>query len=105
MIDSIDTEKLHEDNDETVMRTASDYYTDKSLSREELIERGKRFWLKFRAFDILYVNGSDKSRLYKGCGIDMEKVDDNGSIINLPLLNRKQILYQILIEQENEIEI
>jgi len=105
MIDSIDTEKLHEDNDETVMRTASDYYTDKSLSREELIERGKRFWLKFRAFDILYVNGSDKSRLYKDCGIDMEKVDDNGSIINLPLLNRKQILYQILIEQENEIEI
>eukprot|EP00535_Pseudo-nitzschia_heimii_P005514 CAMPEP_0197185110 /NCGR_PEP_ID=MMETSP1423-20130617/11181_1 /TAXON_ID=476441 /ORGANISM="Pseudo-nitzschia heimii, Strain UNC1101" /LENGTH=1333 /DNA_ID=CAMNT_0042636077 /DNA_START=94 /DNA_END=4092 /DNA_ORIENTATION=+ len=105
MIDPIDTEKLHDENDTTVMRLASDYYRDSSLSREETINRGKRFWLKFRAFDILYVNGSDKHRLYKDCGIDTNEIDENGSIINLPLLKRKQILYQILLEQENEIEI
>ena len=105
MIDPIDTEKLHDENDKTVMREAADYYKDKSLSREEMIERGKSFWLKFRAFDILYVDGPDKGRLYKDSGINMHEIDKTGSIINLPLLKRKQILYQILIEQENETEI
>mmetsp|Transcript_6990 Transcript_6990/g.17073 ORF Transcript_6990/g.17073 Transcript_6990/m.17073 type:complete len:755 (-) Transcript_6990:3498-5762(-) len=105
LIDPIDTEKLHDDNDPTVMRTASDYYSDRSLNREEMIKRGENFWLKFRAFDILYVDGPDKERFYKDCGIDISEIDESGSIINLPLLKRKQILYQILVEQENEVEI
>jgi ATP-dependent DNA ligase len=105
MIDPIDKEKLHEENDSTVMRTGTDSFGDRSLSREEMVRRGRNFWLKFRAFDILYVSGSDKDRLYKDCAIDRNEIDQSGSIINLPLLKRKQILYQILIEQENEIEI
>ena len=105
MIDPVDTEKLHDENDPAVMRTATDYYRDKSLSKDEMIKRGENFWLKFRAFDILYVDGSDKDRLYKDCGIDIDEIDRSGSIISLPLLKRKQILYQILVEQENEIEI
>ncbi len=105
MLDPIDTEKLHDDNDPTVMRTATDYYRDRSMSYEEMIQRGENFWLKFRAFDILYVDGADKRRLYDDCGIDTSEIHESGSIIDLPLLKRKQILYQILIEQENEIEI
>ena len=105
MIDPMDTEKLHDENDTTVMRTATDFYRDRSLSDKEMIKRGGNFWLKFRAFDILYVDGPDKDRLFKDCGIDINETDESGSIINLPLLKRKQILYQILIEQEHEIEI
>jgi len=103
IIDTIDTEKVHDKDDATVMRTASDYYSDKSTSAEEQIERGKNFWLKFVAFDILYVDGSDKTRLYQDCGL--EKISEGGSIINIPLLQRKQILYQILTQQENQVEI
>eukprot|EP00536_Pseudo-nitzschia_multiseries_P001547 jgi/Psemu1/322119/estExt_fgenesh1_pg.C_190073 len=105
MIDPIDTENLHDDNDDTVMRTATDFYRDRSISREEMIERGRNFWLKFRAFDILYVAGTDKDRLFEDCGIGQNETDKNGSIIHLPLMKRKQILYQILAEQENEVEI
>jgi len=105
MIDPIDTERLHDENDSTVMRTATDYYRDRSLSEEEMIKRGESFWLKFRAFDILYVDGSDKDRLYEDCGIDKNEINKCGSIICLPLLRRKQILYQILAEQKNEVEI
>jgi len=105
MIDPIDIEKLHDENDDNVMRSATDYYRDRSLSREEMVERGKNFWLKFRAFDILYVAGSDKDRLFLDCGMGTNDSDKNGSIIDMPLMKRKHILYQILMKQENEVEI
>mmetsp|Transcript_21953 Transcript_21953/g.60996 ORF Transcript_21953/g.60996 Transcript_21953/m.60996 type:complete len:1287 (+) Transcript_21953:202-4062(+) len=105
MIDPIDTEELHDKNDDTVMRAAKDFYRDRSISREDMIDRGSNFWLKFRVFDILHVAGNDKDRLFEDCGMGPDERDKNGSIIHMPLMKRKQILYQILTVQENEVEI
>lgn len=103
MLDDRDMEKVHDDDDATVMRTAPDNYSDKTTSLEDQIIRGKHLWLKFVAFDILYVNGIDKSRLLRDCGLD--EIGNDGSLINLPLLQRKQILYQLITLQDNEVEI
>ena len=105
MFDPIDIEKIHDKDDTTVMRTASDYYTDKSINLDQQIARGKNFWLKFTVFDILYIDGPDKNRLWQDCGFGLDEIGKGGSIINLPLLQRKQLLYQILTQQKNEVEI
>jgi ATP-dependent DNA ligase len=59
-------------------------------------------WLKIMLFDILFVDGPDARRLLDDCGHKKVRL---GSIINLPLLNRKQILHQLISEQENNVEL
>lgn len=104
LIDPRDIEKFHDENDVTVIRTASGFYSDRSTSFEVKVERGKNLWLKFVTFDVLYVDGPDKNRLFQSCGF-LPDIDKDGSIINLPLLRRKQLLYEVLEVQENEVEV
>jgi hypothetical protein len=103
LVDPIDT-NYHPDrrNDPNVMRTTSQW-NKVELNPEEQASRGRRFWLKFMAFDVLYVEGDDARRLLDDCGVSSDV--PTGSIINLPLLERKQILYRLLTTQENEVEI
>jgi len=101
LVDPIDV-KIHDENEFGVMRTATEYFKDKSTTLEEQISRGENYWLKFMAFDILYVEGPDSKRIFEDCGL--EDVTE-GSIINLPLLKRKQILYRLLTREENFVEI
>ncbi|KAL3903017.1 MAG: hypothetical protein SGILL_010609, partial [Bacillariaceae sp.] len=89
-------------DDPNIMRTKSNW-NKVELDEEEQVARGAHFWLKFMAFDILYVEGEDARRLLDDCGVSSDV--PTGSIINLSLMERKQILYRLLTTQENEVEI
>ncbi|KAG7366607.1 ATP dependent DNA ligase domain containing protein [Nitzschia inconspicua] len=104
LIDPLD-EELHPDEDDpNVQRTSSDYFSKKvTVEHDEKVARGEYFWLKFMAFDILYVDGEDGRRLFDDCGVSSDNA--LGSIIHLPLMKRKQLLYRLLTTQEKEIEI
>ncbi|KAL3924697.1 MAG: hypothetical protein SGILL_000884, partial [Bacillariaceae sp.] len=102
LIDPLDEEYHVHRDDPNVMRTTSQW-NKVELNTEEQVSRGEKFWLKFMAFDILYVDGEDARRLFDDCGISSDI--PTGSIINLPLLERKQILYRLLMTQDNEVEI
>jgi ATP dependent DNA ligase domain len=95
-------ENLHDANDVTAMRTANDFFRDTTTGLDEQVARGENFWLKFMAFDILYIQGRDARRLLDDCGLDRVEI---GSIITLPLIARKKVLYRILTQQPNEVEI
>lgn len=95
-------ENLHAEDDITAMRTANDFFRDTTTSMEEQVARGENLWLKFMAFDILYIDGPDATRLLDDCSLANVEV---GSIVRLPLMRRKQILYRILTQQSNEVEI
>jgi ATP-dependent DNA ligase len=104
MIDPLDEELHSDDDDPNVQRTSAEYFNQKvTVDHQEKVRRGEHFWLKFMAFDILYVDGEDGRRLLEDCGISSDS--SLGSIIHLPLMQRKQLLYRLLTLQENEIEI
>jgi len=69
-------------------------------------DAGKNCWLKYVVFDIIYVGGTDASKLITDACYKRFKVkeDVKGSIINFPLCQRKAILYQLLTPIENFVE-
>ena len=89
-------------NDPNIMR-AKGQWNKVDMDFEEQVSRGENYWLKLMAFDILYVEGDDARRLLDDCGISTDV--PTGSIINLSLMERKQILYRLLTTQTNEVEI
>ena len=90
-----------------VMRVADEFRWIKQASdSHEADEAGKHCWLQYVVFDILYVGGPDVNRLLSDCGMEhLVDSQNSRSIIDLTLMERKQILYQLLEEQTHEIEI
>jgi hypothetical protein len=67
---------------------------------------GEHCWLKFIAFDILYIGGADAQKcISESLHFLKSKPSSAGSILNLDLYQRKCILYQLIQEQENVVEI
>lgn len=103
LLDPLDLHLHDGETDPDIQRVADDNrYKKAAVSTEEEVNRGERMWLKAMFFDVLFVGGPDAKELLDDCGLtDVPP----GSIIHLPLLNRKQVLHQLLSEQENEVEI
>eukprot|EP00980_Cylindrotheca_fusiformis_P025863 scaffold14741_cov135-Cylindrotheca_fusiformis.AAC.13 len=101
LLEEIDTEfHVKRSTDSRVMGNADDWMI--KLPDHDS-DDGKDSWLLFCVFDILYVAGKDATRLLqKDCGLETVSP---GSIINLPCLERKQVLYRVMEEQKSEIEI
>mmetsp|Transcript_4518 Transcript_4518/g.11418 ORF Transcript_4518/g.11418 Transcript_4518/m.11418 type:complete len:797 (+) Transcript_4518:205-2595(+) len=90
------------DTDPNIMRVADDRQFNKPDKKDEKGKVGEHMWLKILFFDILFVDGPDGRRLLNDCCL---KDVPLGSIINLPLLNRKQVLHQLITVQDNKVEI
>jgi hypothetical protein len=67
--------------------------------------RGSECWVKFVAFDVLMVGGPDAKTVLSEVFSPDEPLPDAGSLIHLDGFERKRILYHLLEEQKNEIEI
>jgi len=112
-IDDIDF-KLHaDDSDKNIMTPGvfSARYK-KPARNQDANDPGSVCWLKFVLFDILYIGGPDKNKLFKDSGISLRELapivperDGGGSVINLKLWERKSLLYTLIMPQENEVEI
>jgi ATP-dependent DNA ligase len=112
MLDDRDRNLHHNDTitNSSIMRAADDNRFVKKSKNSEQVEGeddpGKDCWLQFIVFDILYVDGPDAKKLWQDCGLLADDVvQSTGSIVHLTGLQRKQILYRLLEEQPNEIEI
>lgn len=92
---------LHEgEEDVNVMRASAD----KPTKPTDEPEAGADCWLKFVVFDILYVGGPDAARLIsEATALDGDI--PTGSILNLDGFERKKILYRLIEQQANEVEI
>ena len=72
---------------------------------------GANCWMKFVAFDILYVGGPDAQRLmelsnpYRQFLSQQQQEQHEGSIIHLDGFYRKSVLYNLITQQENKVEI
>jgi DNA ligase-4 len=87
----------------SIMRAAEESKFVKPVQDMADNDAGKECWLQFLVFDILYVDGPDAKKLLQECGL--QDVAATGSIIQLSTLQRKQVLYRLLEEQPNEVEI
>ena len=114
---------LHSHNpaDSSIMRAADEFKFvrqsatravrgtgDEAVDGEQAVDPGKECWLQFLVFDILYVGGPDAKKLFDDCGFETDdgaiSPREGGSIIHLPLLQRKKILYQLIEEQPTAVE-
>lgn len=69
-------------------------------------EVGEECWLQFIAFDVLYINGPHAlDFLSKTVSSFALAKKQSGSIVDLECLERKKILYELIDEQDNEVEI
>ena len=70
---------------------------------------GEQCWLKFVAFDVLYVGGPDATKVFAEAlpdeSVSQEALPSPGSIIHLILFERKRILYHLIKEDRDKIEI
>ena len=87
--------------DELNILTVSESRKSKSnKDSNEDYQSGSSCWLKFVAFDILYIDGPDAFKLLEplscinNTSLMQNQCENLGSIINLPLYQRKSILYQ-----------
>lgn len=63
-------------------------------------------WLKYIVFDILYLGGPDAQKVIDDAFPFLEKKPTaTGSIVNLDLMQRKRILYTLLKQEKNMLEI
>lgn len=96
---------LHPEGEEGVHRVG-DSFTTKRKDDDYDDEDPLGCWLKFEAFDVVYVGGKDASKLLK------ESVSKHrlthikpGSLMQLDGFERKKILYRLIDPQPNQIEI
>ena len=92
---------LHDgDHDKNVMSHSSRL---NSASTTQI--SGEHCWLKFIVFDILYIGGVDAQKCISESLKSLKsKPCSAGSILNLGLYQRKCILYHLIKEQENLVE-
>jgi hypothetical protein len=93
---------MHSDDRENNSVNSANTFSDKAGD----VEVGDECWLQFVAFDLVYVNGPEATNLLA------ETLSEHivprpmpGPIIGLEAVERKKLLYKLLIPQPHEVEI
>ncbi len=95
---------LHEQDEEGVHRSVNLNVGVKPKDDDDSDTLG--CWLKYEAFDVLYVGGKDASALLSAAVSEHRKPQVvPGSIMHLDAFERKKVLYRLLDPQPNQIEI
>lgn len=101
---------LHKDQrDINCMTLARDKQLEASFGDSKMLKGGSddQYWLKYVIFDVIYVGGPDAEKLISKSRhlFPSNETIIKGSIINLDLMRRKSILYNLIDEQPNEVEL
>jgi len=108
-IEDIDM-NLHEDaGDDRRIITESEAWSKPTLNEDGNFEEGEDCWMKFVTFDILFIGGPDAGKVIgeslREESITGQPLPSAGSITNLSGFERKKILYHLIRQEANKIEI
>ena len=104
LIDDRDTLRHDADKHDNII--ATNHVANRMHSSTDSELAGEECWLQFVAFDILFIDGPDASRLLE------ETVSSHiqprplpGAVTSLDGIERKRLLHRVLKKQDNEVEI
>ena len=97
---------LHKNEKEAkTIRTAGSYVSNQSGTPESELT-GEECWLEFCAFDVLYIDGPDATKILdETLSPHVQPRPPPGPIINLDGIQRKKLLYKLIDAQEHEVEV
>ncbi len=104
MVDERDTLRHDADKHDNIITT--NHVANRMHMSSDADLAGEECWLQFVAFDILYINGPDASRLLEETvSSHIVPRPEPGAITSLDGIERKRLLYRVLQQQENEVQI